>query len=1127
MRMLAIVLTLLLVSFALAQDVPPPQPVPEPEAKITPTPEPEAVDPAVEEARRMRWERTVYVPFRELKKVFENEGEGVYVPRKEFLELWRKAMDRDQQKGTPTTPFLITKALYTGRVDGSLAVVSATIEVETFHEGWIEVPLGLSGVALGEATLDGGPATMTLVKGAHRLLVPKPGKHRLTLDFVTAIREGKDGRSLSFGCPPCPVARLDFTVPGRGVKVTVDPNLATTRSDEGGKTTQVLAYVGGAGKVSLRWKPRPTDLVAGPPLLLAQTRLTATYGEGVLRTDVRVDYRILRAPVGTFSVKIPADVRVLFVEGIDLRDWKVEGEGDDRRLVASLHTPARDAYRLTMTLETPAEDLSKPIPVPEIVEEGVLRAQGLVVVRGPQDTQIRSLQTKGVFRMNIARLPKDLASASNVLAYRFPAHPWSLPLQVERIQPRVTIVERTAVNLGERKRELRALFDITVARAGIFQLTLAAPRDLTILDVGPEALVEDWRVVMVDSDDGAVTNRIVVDLKGRREGVFTLTVTGEAEFAIADQEVEATLPLVTPLDVERLSGTIGVIADESFDLKTVKVEGLDPLDPRQAVARLGGGRNLRLAMAFRYQGQGRSGTLSVRRKRSEVAARSLTRIKVEENRALLKTDLDFEVRYAGVDTFRFSLPVGIPEDDVVVTAGGLKEKSTRIVSEGARREWTVTTQSKVRGMLRIRIETHLAFEALEAGARTTVSVPDLHVPDVVREVHWYAVTKDPVLEIESEQTRIEVVDPRELPAEARKDGAFLAFRALEPAYRLTLQVRRHEYVPLLDTVIDHMEVVTKLSREGVALHTATLALRFTGRQYLPVRMPDGANIQEVAIREGGRTTKVRPRIDEATSRTLIPLGASTAGERTIRIRLVYRQDEVAMDGVFTTSFLLVAPRFGEDEAEVPVSGTSWTVWLPKDIIVTATDGNMNAVKLHHSWVHRAIRRYLPAMGAKRGVAARIDPIRSQKKELRRIDFSRAEGDAEIGASFGSPTLFTILQILFLLGAVAVGIGVGRRRPACKAPVCVSLVVVPLVFLAFVGPGWGMIFNAIFAGGLIAGAAWIAIGTGCVATTWWHSRPQPLPVVTQIGTEEVIEADDAPIVDDESDGTDAKADGKDS
>jgi hypothetical protein len=896
------------------------------------------------------------------------------------------------------------------------------------------------------------------------------------------------------------VARLDFTVPGEGVKVTVDPNLATTRSEGGEGRTRVRAYVGGAGRISLRWKPRPVEIAAGPPLLLAETRQVATYGEGVLRTDVTIAYRILRAPVGSFSVSLPEGVRVLFVEGPDLRDWKVEGEGEARRLTAALHTPARDAFELKLTLESPAEDLTQAIPMPEVRPLEVLRAQGRIAVRAPRDTLTRPGEEKGVFRLAPSLLPKEMASDRTVLAYRFPAHPWSLSLRIERIRPRVTVVERTIVTFGERERLLRAQFDVAIARAGIFQLRFAVPEDLNVLEVGPEKLVEDWRL---ETRDG--TRVLVVDLKGRREGNLALAIRGEAPFAVEREEVEAALPLVEPRGVDRLSGTIGIQADESFELKTSRLEGLDPLDPGSALLRILGPSNRRrppLLMAFRYLEAGRSGRLLVKRKRPEVSAESVTRVSVEENRALVRTVLDLHVRYAGVDTFRFALPATLAEEDVVVTGAGIKQRSSSVDEETGRRTWTVTTQSRIRGDLRIGLEYHLAFEALQAGGKATVVVPNLGVDGVVRQKHWYAVTKDPVLELDSEQEKVEIVDPRELPEEARKEGAFLAFRSLEPSHRLTLLVRRHEYVPLLATVVNHLHIDTRLSREGVALHVATLSLKSAGRQFLAVWMPERAKIQEVLVAdpeertaEGPAWRKERPRTDESGERTLIPLAARAGGgERSSTIRIVYRQDDVPMDGVLTRSFSLEAPRFGREDEGVPVGGTSWTLWLPTDELVTATRGNMSRLRPQRTWVRRAIDRFLPGHASVPYRPVRdvveVHDVKAPKSGIR-LQFSRAEGGAVAGASLGSPALFALLQILFLIGAAAAGLLLPRRRELGPASVCAALVLVPMILLAFAEPGSARILNAVFLGGLVAGAFWIAKGLWGGAKEWHASRPVPV------------------------------------
>ena len=68
-------------------------------------------------------EQTVYVPYRQIKKVFEEEGRGIFLPYEEFLKLWRSANPNppDIKKTEPPAAAVIRSSPYKGSVDGDLA----------------------------------------------------------------------------------------------------------------------------------------------------------------------------------------------------------------------------------------------------------------------------------------------------------------------------------------------------------------------------------------------------------------------------------------------------------------------------------------------------------------------------------------------------------------------------------------------------------------------------------------------------------------------------------------------------------------------------------------------------------------------------------------------------------------------------------------------------------------------------------------------------------------------------------------------------------------------------------------------------------------------------------------------
>src|SRR5262245_39374079 len=83
----------------------------------------------------------VYVPFKDLQKVFEKEGQGVFLPYAEFRALWDKAYRMPDDPARPPVAFAVRSAEYAGLATGESIRFTAKLEVEVLAQGWQRIPL--------------------------------------------------------------------------------------------------------------------------------------------------------------------------------------------------------------------------------------------------------------------------------------------------------------------------------------------------------------------------------------------------------------------------------------------------------------------------------------------------------------------------------------------------------------------------------------------------------------------------------------------------------------------------------------------------------------------------------------------------------------------------------------------------------------------------------------------------------------------------------------------------------------------------------------------------------------------------------------------------------------------------
>lgn len=279
--------------------------------------------------------------------------------------------------------------------------------------------------------------------------------------------------------------------------------------------------------------------------------------------------------------------------------------------------------------------------------------------------------------------------------------------------------------------------------------------------------------------------------------------------------------------------------------------------------------------------------------------------------------INYSILHAGVDTLTF----GLPADVTLLDVKGKGVGEWDITEKGARKLVEVGLNFEARGSYVLRVEYERGLP--EGGG--SVELPDLQVVGVERVKGWVGVDARSNLEITSGDAReARVVDVRELPPAilGQTDWpVLLGFTYRKEGWSIPLEIRQHDEVDMLVTIIDQVAATTVLTPDGRRMTQVTWAMRNNRAQYLRVDMPGGAVPWSAFV--GGKAVKPARAED---GKVMIPLARSqTAGGDLARfaVELVYVEDGTAPDRRGAGSFSAELP-----VADVPATAVAWTVYVP-------------------------------------------------------------------------------------------------------------------------------------------------------------------------------------------------------
>lgn len=941
-----------------------------------------------------KWDRLIYVPFRELQKVFDNQDASVVLPYAEYLDLMKRAI-----QAVPVTTgnqdAVITSSKWTATVEKDLARVTVELKVNVIKEnGWAVLPVAFGSAAIGTIGPDDGSVLLKGTgDGTYELLIKGAGQKSVTLELLTTVSTSPESRSFTIQCPPTGISELVVSIPEPDQTIKISPLQVLLPSEEvaaEGRTV-ARASLGATNQFTVLWNPRAGSKPVMDLLSSVTNETSVRIEPGLLQSRTVLNYEILRGELRDVTVLVPKDSRIIDVVSAAgrIRSWNVEAIGETHQIVkAELLVPATEKFQLEIQTERAIEGDTLQLigkspdgKLQGVHADAVVREAGRLSIATDASLTTAIKTQTGVRQVDAGATTSKSEQATVANTWEFSGASGVLVVQLKPVEPRLLVTHQMQYVFRDDELRLKAVLKYDVERAGVFQLTLKVPESLTIDSVAADGMSE----FNVDKGSGRVT----LSLTQKRMGAIEVTVQGHQAFDGSAGNVELELPTLTPEGIERETGAVTAYAPEFLDVISVdeKLVGLFPA--RDAtVEQL---PKLRHIGSWNFTRRPISSFVRTSPRPAQIAAAVGTTVQVEPEIVKLNAVVTFDIQNAGVDTFRIAVPENVSsevrfrmlspghtikqrdkapqaENGWVTWTLVLHDETTGIVQLGI--DWDVKTDSPAQGGVTPPVqpaaaagspEAALAAEA--AAAKPVAASEQTLVVEPPRVLAPFAEDTTNRRRVTLTQTRGEIrllrheslsitadsqgdttepVDVREL--ELMEHEGYLAYRYFSQPASATIQIRKHEIHEVAATVVSRAAIEVVTERQTLASWRCRFRITTSERQRLRIDLPIGCDLQAPLLNDQRTTIEKASDINAAEQweAYYVNISRDSTSDQEFLLTLLFRCP-ITNEGTRPyagrgSRQMLHLPIVGESGGSTVIQQVKVALWAPEEIVFLGDPG---------------------------------------------------------------------------------------------------------------------------------------------------------------------------------------------
>lgn len=820
---------------------------------------------------------TVLIPFDQSKPLANQKPQRYYLDRADFERLWSLAKENrkpekvaDADDNQPSA--VLHSALYRATIEAERFVLVAQFDI-TSRGRWAKLPLVVkdtpanASLPLREMIIDGQPGA--IANG--EVTFEQPGHHVVQATYEVAYKRGWTQVHLS--PPVARAAMASITLPDTDAMPEFSEAKMVAIEETIGGSRVVTVGLGSSDKLHFTRVPRRPVSDALPPSADV-TVTTSLTGEMRLHSVVRSRFIF------------PGSARKEVALALD-KNWTLDGtpavtcgddavrdvrvalkqEGDAPELVASFPHDVSNEVTLELHLTPNALNLDHtPFIAPRAAK---------------WETIARLIAQDGV-QLNAKPKATQQRLDNETYAYKADAGKTSIPVVRYRLAPRETLAFDTkpadaktsaridyVYQLSEQKQELAAAIALQRERGEWRQLRVTLPAGMEVQGVH-SPLLSAWEL------HGSDLYLRFNDVTGKLAKVVVYVAN-----AVLKPTQNWTLAPLQLSDIEKVSGTAIVAAHAAIEARLDGFKGehdLREIDPAPLKATFIITPPLEKKRAIEFERAAWSLKVALQDQPVRFSTDGVLLAQATDLGILLSQQLAVNVEQGALKRVVVRLPKLLPE--ATVTGEQLRDMQSRVVGEQREYECTFQSQGGLLGSTALTFDMQLPLTDAE------LKLPFVEVADVERLRRFFVL--DNSSSRESKTLQADGVDTcaKEVLPYVPNVLTQPQFYQGRPSGGLAVAFTQLQASSGNAAIVTLADITTVLRSDGERWDTVVYSLSNRSLQFLPVILPDKAELMAVTV--SGESVRADEEARKGRRVRLIPLIQTKAGERSMEVKLVYR-----------------------------------------------------------------------------------------------------------------------------------------------------------------------------------------------------------------------------------------------